>query len=171
VGGSVPYRIEVGGLPWTDPDSGERWETDVDYATGGMSVAEPGARIRNTNRDPLYRTLRVGDGIHFVLPVDGLGPYRVRLHFAEVADGVRTGDRVFDVLLEGGVARIANLDVYRESGGDRRALVRDLYVLVDDGVLNIDFVSSKGSPPMISAIEVLEGGTPPVSPKVKRRRR
>ena len=171
--GGVPYHFEVGGASWTDPSSGQQWSSDAAYATGGAITSTSGVAINKTSLDPLYWTRRVGagsSGIHFRLPVSGLGPYRVRLHFAELGGEVTaSGQRVFDVLLEGGVVGLKKLDVFSEAKGNRIALVKDVYVLVDDGALDIDLVPVAGLPPMIAAIEVLEGGAPPASPKLRHR--
>ena len=171
VTGGVPYDLEVGGSTWTDPSSGQRWSGDQPYATGGAITSTSGVSISKTSLDPLYWTRRVGDGsggIHFRLPVSGLGPYRVRLHFAELGGEVNaSGERVFDVLLEGGVVGLTNFDVFSEARGNRIAVVKDVYVLVDDGALDIDLVPVAGLPPMIAAIEVLDGGAPPASPKLR----
>jgi len=173
VTGGVPYYLEVGGSSWVDPSSGQQWSTDQPYATGGVITSAPGISISRTKLDPLYWTRRVGGGsggVHFGLPVAGLGPYRVRLHFAELGGEVNaSGQRVFDVLLEGGVVGLMDFDVFSAAGGNRSAVVRDLYVLVDDGVLDIDLVPVAGLPPMIAAIEVIEGGAPPASPRIRRR--
>jgi cysteine-rich repeat protein len=171
--GGVPYNLEVGGSSWTDPSSGQRWTSDQPYATGGVITNTSGVAISKTKLDPLYWTRRVGDGsggIHFRLPVSGLGPYRVRLHFAELGGEVNaSGKRVFDVLLEGGVVGLTDFDVFSEGAGSGIAVVRDLYVLVGDGELDIDLVPVAGLPPMIAAIEVLDGGAPPASPKFRHR--
>ena len=79
------------------------------------------------------------------------------------------GQRVFDVILEGGAIGLQDFDVFNEAGGNRSAVVRDVYVLVGDGVLDIELVPVAGLPPMIAAIEVIEGGAPPASPKLSRR--
>jgi cysteine-rich repeat protein len=173
VTGGVPYHLEVGGSSWTDPSSGQQWSTDEPYETGGVITSVSGASINKTKLDPLYWTRRVGDGsggIQFRLPVSGLGPYRVRLYFAELGGEVNaSGERVFDVALEGGLVGLTDFDVFSEAGGNRIAVVRDVYVLVDDGVLDIDLVPVLGLPPMIAAIEVIEGGAPPASPKLRNR--
>jgi cysteine-rich repeat protein len=171
--GGAPYFLEVGGASWTDPTSGKQWTTDQPYAAGGLITSTTGVSINRTKLDPLYWTRRVGDGsggIHFQLPVAGLGPYRVRMHFAELGGEVNaSGQRVFDVILEGGAVGLEDFDVFNEAGGNRSAVVRDVYVLVGDGVLDIELVPVAGLPPMIAAIEVIEGGAPPASPKLSRR--
>jgi hypothetical protein len=43
-------------------------------------------------------------------------------------------------------------------------VVKDLYVLVDDGELDIDLVAVKGLAPAIAAIAITEGGAPPAAP-------
>jgi cysteine-rich repeat protein len=168
----LPYRLDVGNAgTWKDPYTNELWSSDAQYAAGGVVVNRPNLTIVFSNQDPLYWTARVGDGtnpLHFALPVPGLGPYHVRLYFAEFKEVTAKGQRVFDVLLENGVVTIKNLDIFAQAGSSQYALVKDLYVLVDDGELDIDLVPGRGLPPMISAIEVLEGGTPPPAPNVKR---
>jgi cysteine-rich repeat protein len=169
---ALPYHLDVGATaPYTDP-TGQVWVPDTPFATGGVVSAMSGIGIGNTTLDTLYLTRRLGDGtngFHIALPVPGLGPYHVRLHFAELGNGEVTGvgQRVFDVLLEGGIVGLHHLDVYKEAAGQRWAVVKDLYVLVSDGVLDIDFVPQKGQPPMVAAIEVLEGSTPVVAPTLK----
>ena len=80
-----------------------------------------------------------------------------------------SGERVFDVRLEGGVAGLTNFDVFREAGGNRIAVVKEIYALVDDGALAIELVPVAGLPPMIAAIEVVSDGAPPARPKFKYR--
>jgi hypothetical protein len=173
VAGGVPYYLEVGGSPWTNSSSGQQWSSDEPYATGGVITSTSGVSIAKTSLDPLYWTRRVGTGsggLRFRLPVSGLGPYRVRLHFAELGGEVNaSGQRVFDVLVEGGVVGLRNFDVFSQAKGNRIAVVKDVYVLVDGGVLDIDLVPVEGLPPIIAAIEVLDGGTPPASPKFRHR--
>jgi cysteine-rich repeat protein len=172
--GDAPYHLEVGGSSWTDPSSGQLWSSDQPYATGGVLTRTSGARVSKTRRDALYWTRRVGDGsgaIRFRLPVSGLGPYRVRLHFAELGGEVSaSGERVFDVRLEGGVVGLTDFDVFKAAAGSGNSVVKDLYVLVGDGALDIDLVPVAGLPPMIAAIEVLDGsGAPPAAPKFRHR--
>ncbi|HUE75040.1 MAG TPA: PQQ-binding-like beta-propeller repeat protein, partial [Pirellulaceae bacterium] len=57
--------------------------------------------------------------------------YRVRLHFAE-PDDVQSGERVFDVSVQGRMA-LRELDVVQEAGGRNRSLVKEFSsVLVQD---------------------------------------
>jgi cysteine-rich repeat protein len=168
VAGALPYRIDAAGGP-TDA-GGNVWREDDAFASGGTAVEVAPVSVSNTSLDALFWTTRVGSAtgrLRFELPVPGLGPYQVKLYFAEVGGAVTArNQRIFDVVLEDGVARIEDVDVFRITGGSNRALMQQLYVLVDDGSLSIEIQPVVGQP-MISAIEVLEGGTPPRSPTVR----
>jgi len=96
-----------------------------------------------------------GEGIGSVsieLLGDG-GPATVRLYFAEPDDGVKAGDRAFDVSLQGRRV-LTGFDVAAETGGVRRALVREFTGVKVDGQLKVDLTPSRGRP-IISGIEVI----------------
>ena len=89
------------------------------------------------------------------------GSYQVRLHFAELNKN-RAGDRRFDVRLEGATV-LSNFDVWQQSGGIDRAIVRQFEASVSDGVMTIDFVRRVENA-KISAIEIIP--TDAVAPAV-----
>jgi hypothetical protein len=77
------------------------------------------------------------------------GAYRVTLHFAEIAYR-DAGTRLFDVTLEGD--RV--LERYDPcTSGYATAQAKSFEITVEDGLLNIEFVSQKDYP-KISAIAV-----------------
>jgi cysteine-rich repeat protein len=170
VAGTLPYRVDVGGNSFEDSRD-QLWGSDEPFTSDGV-VARSTLSVAGTVDDPLYWTRRLGSvdgsGLHFELPVPGMGPYKVRLHFAELDRTVRRpGDRVFDVQFEGGALRIEDFDVVAAAGGIRRAVVREQYVLVGDGSLSIELIPVRGQP-FVSAIEVVEGGAPPAAPAIRR---
>src|SRR5262249_18032620 len=90
------------------------------------------------------------------------GAYTVRLHFAENYSGITgVGQRVFSVDVEG--TRIADLDVFRETGGRNRALVKSATVKVADGSLTIAFLPQIENPE-INGIEIVASGTSTCTP-------
>jgi hypothetical protein len=83
---------------------------------------------------------------------DSPAEYRVTLHFAELRDGAKPGDRIFDVKLQGETVAAA-LDVVQAAGGSQRALTREFRrVKVADNLV-VELNPLKGEP-TLSAIEV-----------------
>lgn len=77
----------------------------------------------------------------------------MRLHFAETSpDVTASAKRVFSVSVEDRI--LADLDVFDEAGGARKALVKTFNdVIVRDGHIDIGFTGKYGAP-MINAIEI-----------------
>jgi len=84
--------------------------------------------------------------------------YRVRLHFVELEDA-KPGERVFDVNVQGKTV-IENLDVVKEAGGPRTALVKDVHGIQAGDTLTLDLVPRSEHPPILSGVELYEEQTP-----------
>jgi hypothetical protein len=147
---AAAVRIDAGAsAPVTS--AGGTWSADRGFV-GGETANRPNMAIAGTDDEAPYRTVRYGlSGYRLSVPN---GSYVVKLYFAEIL-AVTRGERVFDVAVAG--KTVSGIDVVREAGGRKRALVRTIDgVAVSDGTLAIDFVNSGGGePPMINAIEVL----------------
>jgi cysteine-rich repeat protein len=163
-GATDVYFVDAGGAGYTATD-GTVWIADGAFVNGGR-VANSSYDVRNTTNDALYQTRGFGaaSGTPLLLnfPVTGTGPYRVRLHFAEMEPSIRRDMRVFNVVAEDAVT-LRNLDVFR-SVGPARPYVRDVYVNVDDGMLTLRFEPMTGEP-MISGVEIIQGDPPLASPR------
>ena len=82
------------------------------------------------------------------------GRYLVNLYFANTYSGTTVmGSRVFDVLAEDKLV-LDDFDQVAAAGGDRRAVVRSVIVLVADETLDLEFRHEIENP-AIKAIEVL----------------
>jgi len=148
-------RINAGGSSFTDGSS-NYWDADRAYGSGPWgytsgSQFSTGDPIANTNDDALYQSERwdTGFGYKFDLPN---GKYDVTLHFAEIWFN-SAGQRVFKVLIENSLA-LDNYDIYAQVGHDVATTKIFYGIDVQDGQLNIDFVSITSNP-KISAISVL----------------
>jgi parallel beta-helix repeat protein len=108
---------------------------DAFYFRG--SSHKTNAAIAGTAADALYQTERYGN-FKYALDVED-GTYAVTLKMAEIYWGA-AGKRVFDVKAEGKVV-LDNFDLYREAGGKNVAHDETFTVEVDDGRLDLDFVS------------------------------
>ena len=107
--------------------------------------------ISGTNEQSLYQTQREGA---YEYRFDGLGKgvYQVELNFAELG-WTDPNSRLFDIIMEGKLVTPA-LDVAGEVGGFA-ALSQSTFVQVDDGALNVRFVSRSGAP-IVNGIRVTE---------------
>ncbi len=158
-GTSTAIRINAAGNGFTDP-SGNTWIADA-YFNDGNTVSRGGIGIDNTDNDTVYQTERWGTS-GYQIPVAN-GTYEVKLHFAETYEGItRAGQRVFTASVEGN--NLGQVDVYGETGGHNRALVKTANVTVSDGTVNVDFgkINQEG---MVNGIEVVPvGSTNPTPP-------
>lgn len=137
----------------------ESWANDYpevasDLASSGYTMSP----VSDTCIPELYRTYRFGRTklkYHFALPS---GSYEARLHFLEPWYGVGgglncTGWRVFDVAV-GGKTVIHDLDIWKEAGGDHRALVHSFHVTHKGGMLSIEFPEVRVNQAIIAGIEI-----------------
>ncbi|MBM3888078.1 MAG: hypothetical protein FJ388_03015, partial [Verrucomicrobia bacterium] len=91
-------------------------------------------------------------------PGDGTGRYTVRLGFAEM-DNAEPGERVCDVWLQGKLA-LKDLDVIKQAGGPRRALVKEFKDVEVTDKLAIEFKPKAKQPtakqaPILQTVEVI----------------
>jgi hypothetical protein len=149
--------VNAGGGSYTD-SGGDLWSPDQPYSsgswghTGGATYSTPDP-IANTTADPLYKSERYGTfSYRFDVPA---GLYDVILHLAEIFwNGA--GQRFFDVLIEG-VLVLDNYDIYQAVGHDSALVLTFEDVLVQDGQLNLDFVTVKDNA-KVSAIKIQKVG-------------
>ncbi|HUV38388.1 MAG TPA: PQQ-binding-like beta-propeller repeat protein, partial [Planctomycetota bacterium] len=120
---------------------------------GKKWVAASGAKGIRKLTVTLCRPVHVG-GLPFVLSFPRR--YTVRLHFAE-PDGLKPGDRVFDVWVQG-KKTLEGVDVSAAAGGPERPAVRDCRSVEVDSELEIRLEPSAGSrvrEPILSGIEII----------------
>ncbi|QNF34430.1 DNRLRE domain-containing protein [Adhaeribacter swui] len=124
------------------------------YYSGATTITTSTAAIANTQDDELYQTTRkaevTGGSFAYALPVSN-GTYTVKLHLVELAF-TSNGRRKFNVSAEG-ISWLTNYDIYAAAGGAKKAIVASKTIMVQDGMLNLNFVSvvDKAS---IAAIEI-----------------
>lgn len=98
--------------------------------------------------------LREVDRVEIDLGRGGFRKYRLRLHFLEI-EGIGAGERVFDVLVQGRLM-IRGVDIAREAGGPKRALVRELKDIRVGQKLTLEFKPRRsGRKALISGIEIV----------------
>jgi hypothetical protein len=128
------------------------------YYWGGRALTRQCA-VTGTNKPELYNSERFGN-FSYKIPVVA-GRYTARLHFAEAYFGPRNpgggseGMRLFDVHCNG-VTLLKGFDLYREAGGENKALVKEFRGLQPNaqGNLVLDFEPVKNYA-CVSAIEIL----------------
>jgi hypothetical protein len=81
--------------------------------------------------------------------------YTVKLFFAE-PDNLQTGERIFDVALQGEKV-IEQFDVAAEAGGTKRTVTKEFRNIKVKDELKVDFTGIKNKP-VISGIEIVMDG-------------
>ncbi|UYZ63732.1 malectin domain-containing carbohydrate-binding protein [Hymenobacter weizhouensis] len=141
----VALALNAGGAAYTSSTSGIAYQAEGSYVSGGTVLDRPTRTITGTSDNRLYQTERYGD-FSYALPLED-GTYQVELQFAElyfpVSGTTGANQRLFDVLLEGGVV-LDNLDIFTQAGGANKALTRTFTLPVTDGTLNLQFRSEAG---------------------------
>jgi hypothetical protein len=148
--GLPPVRIKAGlSAPFTDSE-GNVWLPDQGF-TDGDTYELSDAQIANTKNPAIYRTERYSM-TSFSYPVPN-GKYTVKLHFAEIYDGITgPGMRVFSFNVEG--QEFKDFDIWVKAGGPNKAYIESVDVEVTDGKLDIAF-TPKEENPKINGIEIL----------------
>jgi hypothetical protein len=101
--------------------------------------------------EALFQTAHLGGTWDF--SVTSGATYEVRLYFAEISPTVdSTGDRVFDVLIEG-INRLNDYDIFSDAAGANIGVMKTFIVTAVGSSLTVDFVGVTGNP-LISAIEI-----------------
>jgi hypothetical protein len=156
----LPLRMIVGERSYTD-SAGRIWSPDRYFING--QVAGNTGSVRGTSDPDLYANERYGH-FSYVLPVPQ-GRYSVMLHFAETHFGPShprkiggEGSRVFNILANG-VMLSENFDLFKEAGGDYRAIAKTFRGLQPSaqGNLTLSFVPVKNYA-SVRAIEVIDEG-------------
>lgn len=136
------YRINAGTEAEAIGDSGT-FTGDVYYSEDSGVGPIVSNSIANATNDAIYQSERISNGslepFGYALPVAN-GSYNITLHFAETAFP-NMGQRVFNVEIEG-VEVLESYDILVQAGAPNTAVQETvLGIQVNDGVLNIDFVS------------------------------
>lgn len=124
---------------------------DLDVAIRPNGKAQASFASLSSLMSPRYR-LTLAEGSK------GPRTYAVRLHFAEL-DDAKPGERVFGVRLQGRMVEEA-LDVVKEAGGPRKALVRTYKGIPAGNNLSLEFVPrskdvSARSLPVLNGLEIV----------------
>jgi len=170
-GGGTPQLVKavnVGGGQVT-ASNGVVFEADPGPATAGSQTFVTAASIAGTTDDALYIDERWiwGGSFTYEVPVAN-GTYQVDLLFSENS-GLGSGQRVFDMALEGQtLAALQNIDIYSQVGGNA-ALTISQQVTVSDGSLSIQVGPGSSAPGNVDNAKLnafavyAAGSTPPAA--------
>lgn len=139
---TFPLKINCGGNAVLGYKADQQWglTTDYGYLDGGDATYS--FSINNTDEDEIYQSERWGSTTYRVrLPE---GTYRVKLMFAENYH-TQADRRIFDVWVEQQRV-IQNLDIFSVAGRNTAYVVEVNNVQVNDGYLDIYFVTHSDYP-------------------------
>jgi len=140
---------------------------DDAYYTGGSTYAVGQAVDTSGAPNPapqaVYQSERYGNFSYIVPNLTPGAPYRVRLHFAEIAfgngAGGGAGSRIFNVSING-AQMLSNFDVYQTAGGPLKAIVEEFAATADaGGQITITYTSVKDNAKS-SGVEIIPATTP-----------
>ncbi|HTJ78715.1 MAG TPA: malectin domain-containing carbohydrate-binding protein [Rariglobus sp.] len=110
-----------------------------------------------TAPEPIYQTVRWGNCVYpFELKPKAGQTYTVRLYFTEY-DEKEAGKRVFNISINGQTV-LTDLDVFKETGGRYKALMKQFTGIVPDANRMITIGTDKGKKgtPQVCGIEILK---------------
>ncbi|MDN3687268.1 malectin domain-containing carbohydrate-binding protein [Cyclobacterium jeungdonense] len=117
---------------------GEEWLSDR-YYMGGKTHFDDTKPISATDRDELHHSERYGE-FSYRIPVPKAGRYFLVLYFSEIF-WEKEGERVFDVLMENGQAKLENLDLIKLIGEPNHAYMQQGGTFeVMDGAMDLEFI-------------------------------
>jgi len=155
-----PIRIACGqSIPVTDAN-GDVWSADEDFV-GGTALVGTGM-VTGTPSPRLYVGQRYGDhstSFRYTIPLPA-GSYSVRLLFSEgyYTDDAGTGERLFDVSLDGSVV-LTQFNIYAAAGNHVLTAVNRTFpvTLAGAGAVTLEF-DPVVADPLIDAIEITTAG-------------
>jgi hypothetical protein len=153
-------RVHCGGATNFTDKTGRKWLADQEYGPGkawGFKGPSAGVRhhpetVAQTDVPEVFCDARISPRAYvFEVPK---GRYTVRLGFAEPF--VKAASlRLFTIKING-TAVLENLDLFKETGGQFRALVKEFKgVEANGGTLTIELVR-KTENPLINCVEILQ---------------
>lgn len=93
----------------------------------------------------------------FILPLlgkeDKPTSYKVQLHFAELEEDIKAGQRVFDIKIQDKVV-LKGVDIVKDAGAVRKAIIKELGNINVEKNLIIELVPKSGKPPVLNAVQV-----------------
>jgi hypothetical protein len=158
--GGYQVKVNCGG------SAADGLSADQAYTTGSWgylngSTYEPGDPVTSDYGYPTgLKSQRFASNLSYKFDLPN-SYYTVKLYFAE-RFYTTPGSRVFNVKLEG-ISKLSNLDVYATVGHDVGLEKVFTGVMVNDGVLNIDFTAITDNAIVNAIVVQCEGGTPPTA--------
>jgi len=158
--GAPGFRTDGEGTLWI-PYAGRtnmagafgKWIPKYKHTPAMFSYLRPETdRITGTEKPWVFSCAYHGEKeLEFEMLEAGSAQYTVRLYFTELED-VRSGDRVFDVFLQG-KPMLESFDVIAEAGGRRRSLIKTFQDVTIDRKIQIGLKSRGKLPPVLSGFE------------------
>jgi len=167
----ILYRVNVGGPEITAIDGSSAWSADTSGHNSPFLI-EPGSNqttsfpaltsgptVPGTTPDAIFNTERWdqagGSDMQWAFDVED-SLYKIRLYLGNGFEGTsKTGERVFDVVIEGTVpSTVENIDVSSQFGHLVGGMINHT-VSVTDGTLNLEFLHGTENP-LINGIEILK---------------
>jgi hypothetical protein len=149
-------RINAGGPAYSGPNGA--WLADTGFTGGSTHNWGNAGTITGTNDPTAFSTVRYGNNFTYTISATAGSGYSLQALFVEGNAGLTTGDRKFNILING-VSVATNVDVFAEAGGVNKALTRTFnsVTVPMSGTLTVQFVAVAGNggvinPAMVSGL-------------------
>lgn len=167
VAGDKPIRVNCGGARDYKDASGHIWLKDQPYSTGNWGYLNGKTRevkgdIKNTKMDALFHTQRYDTSLAYRFDNLGVGVYKVRLYFAELAL-TAPSERVFSVTFNEKLM-MSDYDIVSADGA-MTAVVKEFIVTAAEGKLEITASAVTGDG-VLNMIEILPASQLKMQPVV-----
>jgi hypothetical protein len=134
-----------------------RLQLKEEFIKGGEFTSRTTPSPKRPGNDHAWLYSSWADGLtKCKLPLLGKGDvparYTLRLHFADVNEQAKPGQRIFDVKVQDKVV-LKDFDIVKEAGGPATPLVREITDIAVTDNLTIELLPSRGTP-ILSAIDV-----------------
>ncbi len=83
--------------------------------------------------------------------------YTIRLHFVEPSEGLKSGDRIFDVALQGKTV-LKTFDILAQAGKARQTIVKEFTSVPVLNKLHISLIPHTSAPPVLCGVEAIAEG-------------
>ena len=133
-------RIVCGRASTYTDNLGRVWAADNSSSSGQINTTI--TPIANTLNQPLFQSERYATlpALSYLISIPN-GNYTCNLGFAEIFDGISSsGQRVFNGFIQNNQV-LFNYDIFADTGGINRAIVKSFPIIVVDGIANIRLVS------------------------------
>lgn len=130
-----PFRINAGGGEYEGASG--LWNGDISYSEGSYGYVGGRVLTYSNSYEEMYKSERFEKSFEYKIDLERNGKYKVKLYMMENYQS-EANKRLMNIYVEGAQVE-ESMNIFSESGGKQKPLVREYVTNVDDNQLNIKF--------------------------------